>query len=273
MQAIVLTVIAVGVVALALGGYLNPLSRLLLSPFISAQTWIATRYQAFNDLINSPRDMAELRQSNAELQAEVARLQNQIIELQDQVEDVEVLSALVDFVRANPQNDYLGANVIAYDPSPFMRYVIINRGSDEGVRRGMPVVTSQGLVGRISAVQPKASSVQLIIDPGSQINVALQPSEAEGVLVGQITGEVSLENLPQDAAVSPGDLILTSGLGGNFPPEIVVGQVSGVRRHDYELFQTASVQPVVDFNKLEIVLIIINFEPIDITPLIPPGEE
>jgi rod shape-determining protein MreC len=185
------------------------------------------------------------------------------------VQDVQVLSALVDFAQADPENEYLGAAVIAYDPSPFMKYVIINRGSDDALRRGMPVVTSQGLVGRIVAVTSVAARVQLITDPGSQINVQLTPSEAEGLLSGQITGEVTLEDLPQDATIQAGDLVLTSGLGGNFPAGIIIGQVTGVRQHDYDLFQSASVQPVVDFSKLEIVLVITNFDPVDITPLIP----
>jgi rod shape-determining protein MreC len=269
MQAIVLGVISVGLIALALGGYLTPLSRIVLSPFISAQTWISTRFQAINDLINSPSDMTQLRQRNAELEAEVARLHTEIIRLEDQAKEVEVLSALVDFATANPQAKYLGANVIAYDPSPFMSYVIINRGSDDGLRRGMPVVTSQGLVGRVAAVNPVASRVQLLIDPGSYINVRMQSTDSEGVLSGEITGEIVLENLPQDEVVQTGDLVLTSGLGGSFPPDIIVGQVTGVRQHDYDLFQSATVQPVVDFASLEIVLVIVNFRPVDISPLLP----
>jgi rod shape-determining protein MreC len=78
--------------------------------------------------------------------------------------------------------------------------------------------------------------------------------------------------IPQSASVQTGDLVLTSGLGGNYPPNIIVGQVTGVRSRDTDLFKRASIQPVVDFNKLEIVLVITNFRPVDISPLIPtPG--
>ena len=75
--------------------------------------------------------------------------------------------------------------------------------------------------------------------------------------------------IPQSAEVKPGDLVLTSGLGGDYPPNILIGQVTGVRSRDFDLFQTASVQPVVDFSQLEIILVITNFRPIDISPLIP----
>jgi rod shape-determining protein MreC len=269
MQAVVIAFLSIGVVVLALSGYLTPLASFALNPFISVQTWISTRYQAVRDLLTSPSDITQLRQRVADLEAENASLQGQVLDLQDQLEELPVLSALVDFEQANPENKYLSAAVIAYDPSPFMRYVIINRGSDDELRRGMPVVTSQGLVGRITAVTAVAARVQLITDPGSNINIQLRPSQAEAVLTGTLTGEVDLEQIPQNANVQPGDLVLTSGLGGNFPPGVIIGQVTGVRSHDYELFQSASVQPVVDFSKLEIVLVIVNFNTVDITPLVP----
>ena len=102
------------------------------------------------------------------------------------------------------------ASVIARDPNPFLQYVIINRGSDDGLRRGMPVVTQQGLVGRIAAVTAAAARVQLITDPGSSINVRLEPSQAQAVLQGQITGDVNLVMIPQSANIQAGDLVLTA---------------------------------------------------------------
>jgi rod shape-determining protein MreC len=162
--------------------------------------------------------------------------------------------------------------VIGRDPSPFVSYVIINRGSDDGLRRGMPVVTEQGLVGRIAAVTAGAARVQLITDPAMSVNVIVEPSRAQAMMTGSLTGGLALDMIPQAAAVQVGDLVLTSGLGGNYPDNILIGQISGVRTQETELFQQASVQPVVDFSQLEIVLIITNFRPVDIAPLIPtPG--
>ena len=271
-RAVVVVLLAAGLIAMALGGYLTPLSRVFLAPLISAQTWVATRYQAIQSLITAPADVAALRQQNAALEAEVASLQVQVIELQQQVTEAQVLSTLVDYARSRPENRYIAAAVIARDPSPFMHYVIINRGSDDGLRRGMPVVTQQGLVGQVAAVTAGAARVQLINDPGSLINVLLQQSDAEASLAGQMTGEITVEMIPQDANVQAGDLVVTSGLGGNYPPNLVIGQVSTVRTLPYDLFQSASVQPAVDFTRLEIVLVIINFRPVDITPLVPiPG--
>ena len=261
--------LVVGILILALSGYLTPFTRLALSPFISIQTWITQRYQAIQEFITAPGDLARLRQRNAELEAENSRLQIQIIELQQQVVEAEVLSTLVDYARSRSENRYAAAAVIGYDPSPFKRYIVINRGSDDGLRRGMPVVTNQGLVGQIAAVTANAGRVELIIDPASSINVYLQQADTEALLNGLITGNVELNMIPQSANVQAGDLIVTSGLGGNYPPNIVVGQVTDVRKRDFDLFQTASVQPAVNFEDLQIVLVITNFQPVDITPLLP----
>jgi rod shape-determining protein MreC len=271
-QTAVLAFLVVGLIALALGGYLTPVSRLVIAPVISAQTWLSTRLLAIQSSLNTPQDITRLRQRNTELEASVSRLQAEIIELKQQIAETEILSALVDFARVHPENRYLAAAVIGRDPSPFVKYVIINRGSDDGLRRGMPVVTNQGLVGRLAAVTAGAARVQLITDPGSSVNVRLEPSGAQAVLTGSVTGELSLSMIPQNATIQVGDLVLTSGLGGNYPGDILIGQITNFRRRETDLFQQASVQPVVDFNKLEIVLIITNFRPVDISPLVPtPG--
>ncbi len=142
-------------------------------------------------------------------------------------------------------------------------------GSDIGLRRGMPVVTAQGLVGRVAAVLPGAARVQLITDPASAINVNIEPSQAPGVMQGQVTGNLVVDMIPKTYSVNQGDLILSSGLGGNYPPDIIIGQVTGIRSRENDLFQRASIQPAVDFENLDIVLVITNFRPIDITPLLP----
>ena len=75
--------------------------------------------------------------------------------------------------------------------------------------------------------------------------------------------------IPQDVTLEVGDVVLTSGLGGGYPTDLIIGQVLTVRKRDSDLFQQATIQPVVDFAQLKIVLIITDFRPVDITPLIP----
>ena len=269
LQTTIIFLIVVGVLALALGGYFGPASGAASRSLISLQAWFSSRFVAVQDLLTAPRDVASLRDRNAELEAEVSELQAQVIQLQQQASETEILAALVDFSRARPENTYSAAAVIGRDPSPFLHYVIINRGSNDGIQRGMPVVTNQGLVGRIDAVIADAARVQLITDAGSNVNVRLQQAETEASIVGSVTGDLSLELIPQDVPIEAGDLVITSGLGGGYPPDLIVGQVTSIRTRESDLFQEAAVQPVVDFNRLQIVLVIVNFTPVDISPLVP----
>lgn len=269
LQTTIIFLVVGGILALAFGGFFGGTSRQFSSALIEMQTWISSRYLGFQDFVTAPRDISSLRARNAELEAEVSRLQTQLIELQQRVNETDILAALVDFSRSNPESTYKAAAVIGRDPSPFLHYVIINRGSNDDIRRGMPVVTNQGLVGRIDAVIADASRVQLITDPASSVNIYLKNATADAMLLGSVTGDVSLDMISQDVTIESGDLILTSGLGGGYPADLIVGQVVTIRTLEFELFQQATVQPAVDFTRLEIVLVITNFRPVDISPLIP----
>lgn len=268
-QTIAIVLIVVGVFLLALGGYLAPLFRAAVDPMVSVQQWLSSRYLAVVEFLTVPRDVASLRQRNAELEQQNAQLEAQIIDLQSQLREADVLYALLDFARSRPENVYKAAAVIGRDPSPFLHYVIIDRGSDDGLRYGMPVVTSQGLVGRIAAVTSSASRVQLITDPSSIVNVRLKSGQSEVQLVGSITGDLTLEIVPQDVTLTPGDLVLTSGIGGTYPADILIGQVLSARKIETDIFQTATVQSAVDFANLRAVLVITNFRPVEIAPLLP----
>lgn len=272
-RVIALGLMAVGLLALALGGILSPVGTAVASPFLSVQQWLTTRYQAFQDFFNAPTDLVRLRQRNTELEAEVANLQTEVISLQQQVTEVELLSALLEFARSQRENEYKSASVVFRDPRPFLKYVVIDVGTDDGILSGMPVVSAEGLVGRIDAVTANAARVQLITDPASNVNVNIQPSDTAAVLSGSITSDISVDLIPQDADVEPGDLILTSGIGGNYPSNILVGQIASVRGSATALFQQAAVQPAVDFSRLNIVLVIVDYRTIDIAPLIPEETE
>lgn len=269
LQTTIIFLVVGGIMALALGGYFSSASNVFTGSLVDVQAWFSARFVALQDFFTSPRDIASLRQRNAELEGEVAELQAQVIQLQQEVGETEILAELVDFARAHSENSYKAAAVIGRDPSPFLHFVIINAGSNDGILRGMPVVTNQGLIGRVDAVISDAARVQLITDPASSVNVRLQNAETEASLVGTVNGDVKLDLIPQDINIQPGDLVLTSGLGGGYPPDLIIGQVVNVRSRDFDLFQQATVQPVVDFNRLEIVLVIINFKPVEIVPLFP----
>ena len=269
LQTTIIFLVVGGILALSLGGFFGTASRQVGSVLIEIQTWFSSRFIGLQDFMTAPRDIVSLRMRNTELETQVSQLQTQVIELQQRVNETEILAALVNFSRSNPESTYKAAAVIGRDPSPFLHYIIINRGSNDDIQRGMPVVTNQGLLGRIDAVIADAARVQLITDPASSINVYLQNAETNAVALGSVTGDVSLDMISQNTVVESGDLILTSGLGGGYPSDLIIGQVVTLRTLEYELFQEATVQLALDFSRLDIVLVITNFRPVNITPLEP----
>ena len=141
-QTAVLVLVVVGLLLLSLSGFMGSLFKAAQSPLVAAQRWISTRYLAVYEFITAPRDMASIRQENAELKNQVALLQTQIIELQQQLSEASVLYALLDFARSQPENTYVAATVIGRDPNPFLKYILIDQGSDAGLRNGCLLYTS-----------------------------------------------------------------------------------------------------------------------------------
>lgn len=258
----VLLIIALGLLILNLSGFLQPVQDLVARPIISVQTWFALRFSALRDVLASPRDMATLRGEVNRLEAENALLQQEIISLREQAAEADVLAALLNYARSQPQSRYLATNVIGRDVSPFIRSILIGGGSDAGISKGMPVVTSRGLVGRVVEVFATYSRVQLITDPENAVNVKLQESRTEGVLTAQLNGELVVDLIDLNAELSQGELVLTSGLGGKYPADIPVGSILSIHHRDYDLFQQATVQSSVEFDQLDIVLVITNFRPL-----------
>lgn len=269
LQTTIIFLVIGGILALALGGFFGSASTRFTSSLVRFQSSISKTFTGFQEFINAPNDIATLRAKNQRLEQEVSSLQSKVIELQQKANEYDTLAALVDYARSNPENRNIKANVIGEDESPFLHYLIVDRGSNDGLRRGMPVVTNQGLVGRIDAVIADAARVQLITDPASVVNVTLQNAQADALLLGSITGDISLDAIPQDVKPQPGDLIITSGLGGGYPADLIVGQIVTFRSTPNELYNKATVQSAVDFRRLRMVLVITNFRPVDTTPLEP----
>ncbi len=261
-----LIVLSAALFVLNLGGYLGPARELIVRPLAGAQQWVSQRYFATREFLTAPREVSALQARIEELEAQNAGLEDQIIALQEQATEAEILRALLDFARVSPESRYLAASVIGLDPSPFVRSISIGAGSDRGLTYGMPVVSEAGLVGRIVEVNATFSRVQLITDPQAAVSVRLQASRADGLVVAQTNGELQVEQISHEVAVTQGELVLTSGLGGVFPPDLPVGRIVSVRTRDFELFQQAVLEPAVDFEGLEIVLVITNFRPVDQVP-------
>jgi len=219
----------------------------------------------FTDEQNATGELANL---NATLTVENAILRSENIRLSETKYERDMLAELLNFTQPNNVHTYLTADIIGQDTSSFLQYIIINIGTTDGVQRDMPVVTNAGLVGIINEATPRASKVLLLNSGQMALNVKVQNSRADGVLFGQASKDMRLKYIALDAIIQSGDLIITSGLGGSLPANIPVGEIASVRSRAYDVFQEAEVLPLVDLDNIEIVMVITDFTPTDLTPLL-----
>ncbi|NOX79779.1 MAG: rod shape-determining protein MreC [Deltaproteobacteria bacterium] len=145
----------------------------------------------------------------------------------------------------------VSAQVVGKDPSLWFRTVVIDRGTSDGVMKGMPVVTDSGIVGQIFSVSPNYAKVLLAIAPSSALDVLLQKSRVRGILKGTGSLTCRLDYVLKTVDVAKGDYIVTAGYGGLFPTGLPVGVVTKVVKKPRGMFQEIEVTPAVDFLTLE----------------------
>ena len=269
----VLIVLALLFLALNEAGALAPLERILGLIVSPLERGVSGFIETLSTLTQTARDVRELQLQVQTLQrANDALIQENIRLREYQAENQELRNQL-NFAQENPTYSQVGAdvvergcdlfpcgNIVGQDTNPYLRYVVINTGSRDGVAVGMPVVTGgAALIGRIARVSPNLSYVQLINDPQSQIAVMLQQSRVTGMVVGSAEGTMVMTDILPDETVNEGETIITSAVGGLLPRGLILGQVESVSYQESELFQKAMIRPAVDFRRLETVLVITNF--------------
>jgi rod shape-determining protein MreC len=236
-----------------------------LEPLEGAITRVAQNVASRTEQSQS---LQALQARNAELESLNNKLMVDNVRLREVERENELLRQLLNYTRSNPQLSYQTTTVIGrsigVDPTNLLYFVYVDVGARDGVAENMPVITDRGLVGRVTAVGPNSAQVLMLIDPASAVNALIQNSRVTGLVRGNIDGTLTMERIPQNEKVNPGDIVLTSGLGGNFPDKLVIGQVTEVMKRDQDMFQTARIRPTVDFGKLETMLIVTSFKPVDL---------
>lgn len=207
-------------------------------------------------------------QRAAELEAQVSSLRMEKEQLVQERAEAERLRKLLGFTQASPERTYVGARVVGIRLGPPGRQLVtIDRGSDQGVGRLMPVVTADGVVGRVHAVNGSTADVLLLVDTYSSIAVRVDRSRARANVRG--TGKpdgARLEYALRSEDLIEGDVLVTSGTDGIFPRGLTVGKVTQIRRSPQGLFQDATVVPAVDVTRIEEVLVLTSGRTPDVLP-------
>jgi rod shape-determining protein MreC len=179
--------------------------------------------------------------------------------LQEAQHENQYLTRMLKFDDRNNRYDFLTARVIANDPNLLGQYIVINRGSRDGLKPGMTVVSQDSyFAGSIVSVLPTAAKVELMLSPSSTVGAYDMQTRAQAVVIGQFDGMPELRNVPTSAKLRVGDFVLTSGQANIFPRGLLLGQITAVHRRNEDLFQTADLQPATDFQNMELVQVIRN---------------
>lgn len=234
------------------------------NPIAVVMNWTAGRADTLAGALEGPRDVQEARAEIARLQAELDAATLQIEQYQNMENDYRLMLELFNHARQTPDYQRVTANVIGRDTNASLRSIIIDRGLEDGIQVDMPVEGARGLVGRVYRVSNRSAQVILITDTSNSIPARLSNTRATGSLRGGgVAGNLYLEWVDQSHQISIGEVVVTSGLGGRMPRDLIIGRVVDVQRIEADLFQRAEVQPAVNFNSLEVVFVITDFERID----------
>jgi len=214
-------------------------------------TWpyraVRSVFERYVSLVRTERENRRLREELAKL-----RIENQITN--ELLSENDRLRSALGFRTLQPPAS-IPVQIIGRESSPSSNTMTLSRGSADGLARDLPVITADGVVGRIQTVLSGTAKVLLITDPGSTVAVRVQRNREEGLLEGKID-RCALKYVSYYMDVQEGDLLVTSGLDGIYPKGVPVARVTRVTRREASSFQTVIADPVVAFPRLEEALVL-----------------
>ena len=227
---------------------------------------VAPVQKGLNASIKSIRDawlryifLVGIEEENKNLKKKINELKSVIISYQEGYLEAQRLKKLLSLTDDYNYN-FIPARVIGREQAALSKTILINKGTAQGLKAGMPVVVPPGLIGRLVDVSWHASKVLLFIDESSNIDAIVQRTRMQGIISGADSRGLILKYISKTQDVQEGDVIVSSGMGGVFPKGLLIGQVSHVDRLEASLFLKINVAPFVDFSKLEEVLVLASSE-------------
>jgi rod shape-determining protein MreC len=242
------------------GGVLASIRRHGRDVLVPAQDAVGKVATPAADFVDSLVNSSDLKDENRALRAENAQLRGQVLEAADAVRQRNALLDLdkLDVVKDIPR---VAARVVTTAPSNLQLTVELDRGTAAGVAVGMPVTTGAGLVGKVVSTSARRSVVRLISDPATSVAVRTA-SGAQRAAKGQgAEADLAVDLVRPDEAVTSGEVLVTSGLGGGYPPGIPVAQVTKAVAMPGVAYQDVTAKPVTDLSRLEFVNVLLWMGP------------
>ncbi len=238
------------------------LRRAVVSMTSPVQSGLTRAVNGVQDLWFGYVDLRGVRQQNLELRAELLRQRAAQLDLHELQSENERLRRLANHTDAAPEMRLLGATVISFGADSRFRTIRIGRGAMDGLRAGMPVISPDGVVGRLLNVYETVSDVLLITDPSSAVAVLSQRTRARATARGVSAADrLRLDYVIKSDDLEESDILVTAPSGGLFPKGLRIGRATRVNEAAHGLFKAAELVPFVDFGRLEEVQVVVDNGP------------
>ena len=259
---LVFVVTALALLTLDRRNLLGPLKGVIERPLFAVSEQFTSLGNGLREFTSRFGNVGELRTENERLQAENDRLRASDARVKELELENKQLTEQANFAVKFPQYKSVPARVIGRDPTLAQKVLVIDRGSDDGIKMGMPVVSPSFLVGLVTEVAPRQAKVRLIIDQNMQIGVLLQQERAAGIMYGrwQQGGRLTVQHIGRDVTIAPNAIVVTSNWTLHVPQGLPIGFVTKVTRDEQADSQQLEVAPYVNFDSLETVSIILTDE-------------
>lgn len=258
--------------ALLVGAVLAVAVRSSSSPFTSAVGMIFSPIQKLSDYVADKADWVKFSFEGSgtylreieRLEQKIAEYENKIVDYNEMEQKLESYETMLGVKEDNPDYAIEMASIIGTDAADMFTSLIIDKGSNDDISVNDPVVYGNYLVGIVNKVHPSYSVVETLLSPDLNIS-ALESKTRETAYVTTTIelsqqGSCMLAGLERTTAVTPGGIVITSGIGGTYPKGIIIGTVSEIAESEYDLSDYAVIEPGVDVKEVEDIFVITDFE-------------
>lgn len=258
--------------ALTVGAVLAVAVRSSASPLTSAVGLVFSPLQKLSDFVSEKVEWVELsfrgsgtyKQEIERLEQKIAEYENKIVDYNEMKQKVASYETMLGVKEENSDYELQRASVIGTDSADMFASLIIDKGSADGISTDDPVVYGNYLVGLVSKVHPSYSVVETLLNPDLNIS-ALESKTRETAYVTTTielseNGRCMLSGLERTTQVTPGGIVVTSGIGGTYPKGIIIGTVSEITESKYDLTNSAIIEPGVNVREVEDIFVITDFD-------------
>ena len=225
----------------------------VVTPLERGGTWMTS---GFGNIWKGYVGLRNARAENENMRSEMQRLQLRNQELESQNAEARRLASLLNFHDAHTEAQMLAAEVIGSSSDSSSHTLFINRGEKDRVRMNLPVITPEGVIGKIVEVFPHSAQVQLINDPSSGVGALFATTRTHGVVSGSGGSSPHMDYVANEEKVTPGEMIVTSGEDRIFPKDLLIGTVESAKQSN--TFQVITVKPAARLDRLEDVIVLLS---------------